>query len=72
MKFLTEIAEQVCWHVSSECSDELNIVTVAAVVAQVTQNDAVGIFARVRDRIKSFGPYRPEWLTVVERFASQR
>jgi len=65
MKFLAKIAVKVCRHIFLEHCDQTEIVAVAVADAWIPGIVWVEALARRCDWIKSFGPYIPEWWTVV-------
>lgn len=64
MKLLAEIAVEMCWHVSFEQRNESVIMAVAIDGARTTRAGCIWAFAS--GHLKSFGPYMPEWSTVVQ------
>lgn len=65
MKFLAEIAVEICRHVFSEHGDQTEIVAIAVADTGITGVVGVEAFAGRCYRIKSSGPHIPQWLTVI-------
>lgn len=63
MELLAEVAIEMCWHIFLEHCNKTEIVTIAVDGARVRWTVCIGTFAS--RSLKSFGPYIPEWWTVV-------